>query len=262
MSFSRAKFQEEHEMLRMSMDLDRIYEGYGSTRPNYQAATQSADLFSLRVPTFRKHYLSLLPIEKDARILDLGCGCGEFLYFLQRHGYRNSSGVDLSDRQIDVGRSLGVQNLRRGEIGAVVAGASEEFDFISAIDVLEHVPKNEVVALLERIYLALRSDGRFVCQVPNLAAFYSPLFYMDFSHETPFTAPSLKQVLQLAGFGAIRVLPMGPVVHGAKSALRSILWNGITACLRFIQTIEGGPSDALCSIYSAAILAVADKTAK
>jgi len=217
-------------------------------------------LLSLREPVFRKHYLPLLPTEKDARILDLGCGYGEFLYFLQRRGYTNASGVDLSDRELEVGRSLGVWNLQHGDAAGVLAESRGEFDFISAIDVLEHIPKNQVLRMLGQVHAALRPGGRFVCQVPNLAAFYSPLFYMDFTHETPFTAPSLKQVLELAEFVNVRVLPVGPVAHGAKSVIRSILWKGITACLLFVQTVEGGPPNALSSIYSAAIFALADKT--
>jgi SAM-dependent methyltransferase len=246
-------------MLRTSSNADKLYARYAWTRPNYVAPTQSAELLSLREPVFRKHYLPLLPVERDARILDLGCGYGEFCYFLQRNGYMNTRGLDLSDRQLQVGRSLGVWNLQCEDAGVVLAQSRGEFDFISAVDVLEHVPKNNVLELLEQIYSALRPGGRFVCQVPNLAAFYSPLFYMDFTHETPFTAPSLKQTLQLARFEKIRVLPIGPVAHGIKSAVRSILWKGITACLRFVQTVEGGPPGALCSIYTAAILAAADK---
>jgi 2-polyprenyl-3-methyl-5-hydroxy-6-metoxy-1,4-benzoquinol methylase len=247
-------------MQKITSDADEIYAGYARTRPNCRIPAQSAELLSLREPVFRKHFLPLLPIDRGARILDLGCGYGEFLYFLQRSGYANASGVDLSDRQLEVGRSLGVSNLQRGDAATVLAGSRGEFDFISAIDVLEHVPKNRVVELLDTIYAGLRPGGRFVCQVPNLAAFYSPLFYMDFTHETPFTAPSLKQALQLARFGGIRVLAIGPVAHGIKSTVRCILWKGITTCLRFVQTVEGGPQDALCSIYTAAILASADKT--
>lgn len=247
-------------MLKISSDAGRIYAGYAATRPNYHLPTQPSELFSNREPVFRKHFRPLLPVERDARILDLGCGCGEFLYFLQRNGYTNASGVDLSEKQLEVGRTLGVRNLQWGEAASVLAEARGGFDFISAIDVLEHIPKNQVLGLLGQVHTALRPGGRFVCQVPNLAAFYSPLFYMDFSHETPFTAPSLKQALQLAEFANVRVLPLGPVAHNIKSAVRSILWKGITTCLRFIQTVEGGPPDALCSIHTAAILATADKT--
>jgi SAM-dependent methyltransferase len=133
------------------------------------------------------------------------------------------------------------------------------FDLICAIDVLEHIHKDRILEFLGRVYAALRPGGRFICKVPNLAAFHTPLFYMDFTHETPFTASSLRQVLQLSAFVNVRVLPVGPVVHSTRSAARFVLWKGITACLRFIQTVEGGPQDPLCSVYTAAILATADK---
>ena len=64
-------------------------------------------------------------------------------------------------------------------------GSVHDFDFISAIDVLEHIPKNEIPEFLDLVRAALRPGGRFLCQVPNLAASYNPIFYMDFSHETP-----------------------------------------------------------------------------
>lgn len=248
-----------HEMLRAELGKDKIYARYAETRPNHQAPTQPAELLSGREPIFRQLYLPLLPAGRDARILDLGCGYGEFVYFLQRSGYTNASGVDLNHRQLEVGRGLGVWNIQWGDATAVFTESRGGFDFISAIDILEHIPKNQVLALLEQVYAALSPGGRFLCQVPNMAAFYTPLFYMDFSHETPFTASSLKQALELASFVNVRVFPAGPVVHGAKSAIRSVLWKGVSACLRLIQTIEGGPHDPLCSIYTAAILATADK---
>jgi SAM-dependent methyltransferase len=246
-------------MLRTESGTDRIYSRYADTRPNHGVPTQPAELLSGREPVFRKLYLPLLPNDRNARILDLGCGYGEFVYFLQRKGYTNAKGIDLNHRQLEVGRSLGVWNIECVEATALLKVCRGGFDFISAIDVLEHVPKNQLLEFLEQVYAALLPGGRFLCQVPNLAAFYTPLFYMDFSHETPFTASSLKQALELASFVNVRVLPIGPVVHGVKSAVRFVLWKGVTACLRLIQTIEGGPHDALCSIYTAAVLAVADK---
>jgi SAM-dependent methyltransferase len=209
---------------------------------------------------FRKFFLPLLPPQKDASILDIGCGYGEFLYFLQRMGYSNTQGIDLNRQQVEVGSSLGVLNIHCGDIRKFLVEADRSFDLISAIDVLEHIPKDEVLELLDLVHKALSPGGTFLCQVPNLAAFYTPLFYMDFSHETPFTAASLKQALQIAGFANIKVSSMGPIINGAKSAIRFLLWQGIASGLRFIQTVEGGPHDPLDSIYTAAIYAVAEKS--
>jgi len=239
--------------------LNKVYARYAEVRPHHPAPAAIEDLISSNEDVFGKFFLPLLPVQKDASILDIGCGYGEFLYFLQREGYSNTQGIDLNPQQVDVGSALGISNIQRRDSQKFLAETAQCFDFISAIDVLEHIPKEQVLEFLELVRAALSPGGTFLCQVPNLAAFYTPLFYMDFTHETPFAAASLKQALQIAGFASVNVAAMGPVVHGAKSAVRFLLWKGITAGLRFIQTVEGGPRDPLDSIYTAAIYATAEK---
>lgn len=229
-----------------------VYARYARSRPHHPAPCCAADLLKGAEPTLRRRFAPLLPQSKSARILDLGCGYGEFLYFLQREGYSNAGGIDLDPAQVDAARTLGIRNVLRADARDFLQAACD-YDLVSAIDVLEHFPKHEVLGLLESVCRALRPGGRFLCQVPNLAAFYAPLFFMDFTHQTPFTATSLKQALELAGFANVRVFAMGPVAHGLRSAVRCLLWNGITSALRFIQTVEGGPRDELSSIFTAAI---------
>jgi 2-polyprenyl-3-methyl-5-hydroxy-6-metoxy-1,4-benzoquinol methylase len=237
---------------------ERMYARYSEVRPHCSPPSRAQDLMADGAAE-RKHFLHLLPARRDAAILDLGCGYGKFLYFLQSQGYTETQGIDLNPQQVGVARRLGVRNVECCEGKEFLGNSVGQFDFISAIDVLEHVPKDQVLEFLDRVHAALRPGGRFLCQVPNLAAFYRPLFYMDFSHETPFTATSLKQILELANFANVRVFPMGPVAHGVKSAIRCLVWKAITASLRLTQTIEGGPPDPLDAIYTAAILAAGDK---
>lgn len=239
--------------------LNKVYSRYSEVRPNHPAPTTVSDLVAGKDHVFRKFFHPMLPVQKDAPILDIGCGYGEFLYYLQRTGYTNTQGIDLNREQVEVGRSLGGLNIQCGDSRKFLVETERHFDFISAIDVLEHIPKGQVLEFMELVRKVLSPGGTFLCQVPNLAAFYTPLFYMDFSHETPFTATSLKQALQIAGFNNVQVFPMGPVTHGAKSIIRSLMWKGISTGLRFIQTVEGGPRDPLDSIYTAAIYAVAQK---
>jgi SAM-dependent methyltransferase len=243
----------------MNDRLERIYARYSEVRPGAGAPRNCEELLDGRQTVYRKVFVPWLPAARDARILDLGCGYGEFVYFLQNQGYGRATGIDLNLQQVEVAERLGVRNIRRGDAQTALTGSGEEFDCITAIDVLEHVPKDQVLNVLDLIHHALRRGGRFICQVPNLAAFYSPYFYMDFSHETPFTGSSLKQALELADFANVRVLPRGPVVYGVKSAVRFVLWKMISSGLRFVQTVEGGPHNPLESIYTATILAVADK---
>jgi SAM-dependent methyltransferase len=232
---------------------------YSEVRPHTPPPSRAEDLLAGGASVPRKRFLHLLPTRKDAAILDLGCGYGQFLYFLQSEGYTETMGIDLNPQQLEVARNLGVRNVQCCDGQDFLRRSPGRFDLISAIDVLEHVPKDRVLEFLDLVHAALRPEGRFLCQVPNQAAFYRPVFYMDFSHETPFTASSLKQVLELANFENVRVWPMGPVAYGLKSAVRCLLWKAITVGLRLIQTIEGGPPNPLDAIFTVSILAAADK---
>jgi SAM-dependent methyltransferase len=238
--------------------IDRFYSRYAATRPHRPAPTCARDLLAGREPTFRKRLGPLLPPNKNARILDLGCGYGEFLYFLRQQGYTETAGVDLDLKQVETAQRLGLENVHRADAMDFLLSAGD-FDFISALDVLEHLPKPHVLEMLERVRNALRPGGRFLCQVPNLAAFHTPVFFMDFTHETPFTASSLKQALEMAHFTNVTVYPMGPVAHGLKSTVRLALWKALELGFRAVQTIEGGPRDRLSSIFTTAICATAER---
>lgn len=236
------------------------YHRYCETRPNYLAPASVEDLWARGEPVFRRRYLPLMPADKRAAILEIGCGCGEYLAFLQREGYENARGVDRDPEQIAAGQRLGVKRLEVGSAEGVLARGIGKFDCIVAIDVLEHIPKPEVMGFLGLVREAMAPGGRFLCQVPNLASFYRPLFYMDFTHETPFTASSLRQALRMAGFAAPEVHPCGPVVHGLKSGLRWVLWQVLSLGLRTVVAVEAGPREERNSLFTAAILAVAMKS--
>ena len=239
---------------------DRLYERYAETRPNAHSPSTLHELITGREPVFNRLFAPRLPRDKSAAILDVGCGYGAFLYSLEQAGYCNTEGIDLDPHHIEVARRLGIHNVRCGNATDLLRDCREQFDCIVAIDLLEHIPKAEVFDFLELVRQAMRPGGRFLCQVPNVAAFYTPLFFMDFTHETPFTAPSLKQVLHVADLVNVEILPIGPIGHGVKSSVRSVLWKLLSGGLRLVQTIEGGPRDPLDSIYTAAILGVGDKS--
>ena len=86
---------------------NRIYERYAEARPHHPVPTTTADLLRGRKPVFRKRFAPLLPARKDAAILDLGCGYGEFVHFLQTQGFTDVSGIDLNETQVEreIGRA-------------------------------------------------------------------------------------------------------------------------------------------------------------
>jgi hypothetical protein len=78
--------------------------------------------------------------------------------------------------------------------------------------VLEHIPKQEVIPLLERIKHALKPGGLVLVDVPNMDwLFAQHERYMDFTHEVGFTLESLRQVM-VNIFADVRVAPVDSII--------------------------------------------------
>jgi len=174
-------------------------------------------------------------------VADLGCGYGSFLYFLREAGYRNTAGVDVSLEQVETARKLGVDNVFHSDCVDFLERHPDEFDCLTAIDLLEHFRKEEILALLEAIRHSLRPGGSLLLRMPNGdGPFGAKILYSDFTHEMAFTPSSIRQVLAATGFERIEVYPEGPRVHGWVSAVRWVAWKFICAFLLLYLAAETG----------------------
>ena len=166
-------------------------------------------------------YLPYIPIDKNVRIIDCGCGNGMFLYFLQRHGFVNAYGIEYSKELIEFQTSeLGVSAVQ-GDAITHLRKAQAGFELIVANDFLEHLHKNRV---LEFIYLCvekLSPTGRLFVKVPNMASlFASRNRYVCFTHEVGFTEHSLASVLKTCGFRYVTLISDFRNDHEPESAQR------------------------------------------
>ena len=204
----------------------RFWEKYVSTHYSSLYGRRSLEDARRQFPVWETHFGALLPKEKNARILDVGCGNGDLVYWLQSKGYANAEGVDLSPEQAEEAASLGIKNIRHGEMKEALRQADRVYDAIVARDVLEHLTKEENVALVDLVFSALAPDGIFIAQSVNAESLnWGRLRHGDFTHEVAFTAQSISQLLRIAGFASIAVHPQRPAVHGVFSFVRAALWR-------------------------------------
>lgn len=106
--------------------------------------------------------LGQLRLERDARILDVGCGDGSLLDRLARADFTNLSGADpfIED---DLESPLGVPIVKR-----YMSEVSGEFDLIMFNHSLEHVP--DPVANLKSAHEKLASGGVCLVRLPTTSS--------------------------------------------------------------------------------------------
>ncbi len=218
----------------------RLYDYYLTRNPLAYDKYAVSD-FEKIYPQFTAYFSRFLPEDKQAKILDIGCGSGAFVSWLHAKGYENAEGVDLSQEQIGTGTKRGVKSLRCVDAFEYLKGRQDEYALISAHDLIEHFEKEKILCLLNLVLEALQSGGAVLASTVNAESLFSARHrYYDFTHEIGFTPHSLSQVLYFTGFRDVEVFPKEPYVHGLKSAARWLLWKGMKQLIRFYLLVETG----------------------
>lgn len=217
----------------------RIYRDYQGSLDPVLRADDSKEAFGSGKARYDHSFLPLLPRDKKARILDIGCGRGTFLYYLQNEGYANASGVDRSPETVRRAREHGIKGVVEGDTLEYLNAHPGAFDCIVAIDVFEHLFKPEIVEWLDAIYKALAPGGSVIIQAVNADGFgVNRMMSVDFTHETAFTRYSLHQVLGITGFKDDEFHPMEPLA--GEGCLKTLGWKLIRLVLGFYYHVEVG----------------------
>ena len=221
----------------------QIYEKYSSEFQKGGQKFQPA-LGDRFLRTFDYYFRGWLPKRKEAAMVDLACGGGMFLYYLKNCGYTNIVGVDICQEQVEICKQI-TSNVIAGSMFAFLEKNPEAFDLITALNIIEHLCKEEALDFLQGCRDALKPGGRLILMTPNAdALFASTMRYGDFTHETLFNSHSLEHLLRVRGFVEIESRETGPIPWGYSmlSSLRYAIWKMIRLGLMFYHRIEtGGP---------------------
>jgi SAM-dependent methyltransferase len=102
-------------------------------------------------------------VPGPGRVLDIGCGAGEFLASFTARGWE-SVGVEPAAEYAARARARGIQVVEQ-ILTPAVATTLGTFDVVLLAHVLEHVPRPlEMVRMVRGL---LRPGGVFYCEVPN-----------------------------------------------------------------------------------------------
>ena len=84
-------------------------------------------------------------VPKGSRVLDLGCGDGALLDYLQKHRGCSGYGVEIDDRNIQACVKRGVNVIQLNLDEGLNMFADQSFDVVLQIDTLQHLRNAEVM---------------------------------------------------------------------------------------------------------------------
>lgn len=102
----------------------RIYTHYVQARTQALAPDTLAGL-APRSHSLRRLIDQHFPADKNAAVLDLGCGHGALLHFAREAGYVNLRGVDGSPQQVAAARRLGIDEVEEGDLRDALAAQAD-----------------------------------------------------------------------------------------------------------------------------------------
>jgi SAM-dependent methyltransferase len=166
-------------------DLSRIYAQRFAANLDYRKR-----VWRVLIDSFFQRYIS-----RNAAVLDLGCGYGEFITHVQAG---RKYAMDLNPDAPNY-LSKDVEFIRQDCSQSWPVGEGS-LDVVFTSNFFEHLPDKAALGrTLDQAYKALRKGGRLIAMGPNIKLV--PGAYWDFwDHYIPLTESSLGEALENRGF--------------------------------------------------------------
>ncbi len=204
-----------------------IYEAWAKLQPTSSPFPNEQSI-KKQFASYKELIETHLTKDKNAKIIDLGCGYGFFLHTCKEMGYKHIEGIDAVQSFTDTAKEkFGLTSLLVGDFVEHLKSKKGTYDVITAFDVMEHIKKEDMVPVLRVIYEALKPGGMFLMRSPNaesLSGVY--IMYSDLTHETMFTRMLIPEIFAIAGFKESAVFPSfvnsNPLMRLSQIALAKI----------------------------------------
>ena len=174
----------------------------------------------------------------NPKILDVGCGRGEFL-----QKWRNYTpyviGIEHDSKMATICRSKGIEIIEDNAIDSLQKISDNSISVITIFHLIEHLEYDQLFQLLLECSRVLREDGVCIIETPSIDNLIvsTKNFYIDYSHKTHINPDSFSFMMENLGFDKVKhyFLRGGPLQDAEHNKLTRVL-NGVAQDLLFIGT--------------------------
>lgn len=149
--------------------------------------------------------------SKNAKILDAGCGSGVLFSLMPDSEF--CVGFDMSKEQIKFAKRYSGRGFVIGDLKNMPF-KENTFDFITIIEVLEHLNKEDAIKTLNRLNKLLRKGGSLILTTPNYISLWpiieiiwnkiNPINYAKL-HVNKMATKNVRQFLEQSDFNNIKI---------------------------------------------------------
>lgn len=140
----------------------RLYEDFSVEEYSIKAAQIILDLIKSE-------------IKENDKVLEAGCGNGEFAAILKERLSVNITGIEISKSGIKKAKRKGV-NVIRADLQNKFPFREGEFDIIFSGQVLEHLYDPDF--FLDECFRVIKKGGKLILTTPNLAAWFNRIIFL------------------------------------------------------------------------------------
>jgi SAM-dependent methyltransferase len=152
-------------------------------------------------PKLLAKYLKELHLNGSGSMLDVGCGRGDLMHEFYGLGYKiRGLDISLSSKEFCSPHLVDTINFENEKFPF----KDGSFSFLYSKSVIEHL--NNPLHTMKESYRVLERGGKAVFLTPSWNHTCSTSFYIDHTHVTPFTLPSLRDALLMSGFKDVKVV--------------------------------------------------------
>jgi O-antigen chain-terminating methyltransferase len=149
----------------------------------------------------KQRQLAFLPyFENCSRVLDIGCGRGEFLEILKEHAI-GGIGVDSDPDMVAYCRSRQLEVEHSDALAYLETLEDKSLDGIFIDQVVEHLEPDYLIRLLVLCHQKMKFGYHIVVETVNPLSFVSfANFYIDLTHKRPVHPETLQYLVSAVGF--------------------------------------------------------------
>ncbi len=161
-----------------------------------------------------KVYIPILEaanVDREAQILDVGCGRGEWLELLNSFGYK-AKGIDLNRVMLEQCQVKGLEVTESDVVQYLQSLPDGSLGVVTGFHIIEHLSFNELMKLLSETWRVLKQGGMAIFETPNPHNLLVGCnnFYIDPTHRNPLPSELTRFLLEYIGFSSVEIVNLHP----------------------------------------------------